>query len=208
MVQAVAIQNKSSRRNSYSSVAARGPMLDRVYSLRYKSYSEEGYIDKCSSKKFMDEYDSMPNCTSYLTYSDKEIIGSIRSCVYTPGSELYIPVMDVFKREMDEHVDMTKPVIETNKFVIDPRFQRRGGVKARLAMFQNIFLEALEHKAESIVIAVRPEHVKFYKIMYFSQISEAKSYPLLSFDTVLLKCESIDKGYEFFGIDPLVEKAS
>lgn len=208
MNQAEVLQNKSSRRNTYSSVAARGPRLDRVYSLRYRSYSEGGYIDTCVSEKFMDEYDAMANCTSYLTYCEKEVIGSIRSCVFIPGSDLHIPVMDVFKDEMAEHVDMSKPVIETNKFVISPEFQRRGGLRARLAIIQNVFLEAIEKNVGSIVIAVRPEHVKFYKMMYFSQISEEKRYPLLSFDTVLLKCESIENGYDIFGIDPKIKKAS
>ena len=42
------------------SISRRDKMLfDRVYSMRYRSYSSKGYIDKNSSGKFLDEYDPM-----------------------------------------------------------------------------------------------------------------------------------------------------
>ncbi len=175
----------------YHSVEAKGPMLDRVYSLRYKSYSEENYIEKSSSKKFMDEFDSMPHCHSYLTYYESKLIGSIRSCVFDPSKGLEVPVMGVFEEELRQSVGYDDPFVEANKFVIDPGFQSRGGVKVRFNMFRNIVEEAISEHAKNIVIAVRAEHVKFYKMLYFSPVSEEKSYPHLSFKTVLLVCNDM-----------------
>ncbi|MFT5082756.1 MAG: hypothetical protein ACI9Y1_000787 [Lentisphaeria bacterium] len=172
----------------YHSIAAKGPMLDRVYSMRYRSYSEEGYIEKSSSKKFMDEFDSLPSCTSYLTYFGKKAIGSVRASVYTPANGGDVPAMEVFEKEIRDNVDMDKPFVETNKFVIDPSFQKSGGVRARFNIFKNIAEEAVKCDASSVIIAVRPEHVKFYRLLLFKPISGSKKYPHLAFDTVLLMC--------------------
>lgn len=192
MSHAVALQNHSTRRDSYFSVAARGPMLDRVYSLRYRSYSEEGYINKCSSRKFMDEFDARENCTSYLTYHDNELVGSIRACVYMPGNDGVVPVSEVFEDEIRDNVNLDAPVVEANKFVVSPSFQKKGGLRGRFSVFKNIVDHVLDINAKTILIAVRPEHVDFYKILYFSRMSEEKSYPHLSFKTILLKCDDIE----------------
>jgi len=178
----------------YYSHAAIGPMLDRVYSIRYRSYSSEDYIDKNKSEKFMDEYDPMPNCTSYLTYpgSIKKAIGSIRSCVYTPEDAFRIPVMDVYAKEFESVIGYESVVIEANKFVIDPTFQNQGGVKARFSVYKNIADEIVEHRAQHLVAGIRVEHVKFYKMLNFEPISKVKSYPHLNFETVFVHCSNVD----------------
>ena len=176
----------------YYSVTARDSMLDIVYSMRYRSYSARDYIDKNSSRKFMDEYDLMPNCTSYLTFLGKKAIGSIRACVFTPEEGFRIPAMEVFEKEIEEHLGFDEPFVESNKFVIAPDFQKRGGVKARFYLFRKIIEKAIESNAPNIITAVRAEHIKFYKMLYFVPISDSKRYPHLSFDTVLLVCKDLD----------------
>ncbi len=176
----------------YHNVVARGPMLDRVYSMRYRSYSEEGYIDRCPSRKFMDEYDATPNCTSFLTYYGKKTIGSIRSCLYTPWDKLQIPVMDVFEEELAQTVGYNNVMIEANKFVVDPSFQNQGGVRARFSIYKNIADEIVENRAKYLVAGIRTEHIKFYKMLKFQPASDIKSYPHLKFKTLLVVCEDVD----------------
>ena len=178
--------------NPYYSLEAKGPLLDRVYSMRYRSYSADDYIDKCDTKKFMDEYDPRPNCTSYLTYHEKKAIGSIRSCIFDPKCEINrVPVMDVFEKELGDIVGYDKTFIEVNKFVIDPSFQRKGGVKARFCLFKNIIDSLYENNAKCLVAGIRPEHIKFYKLLNFNPVSDVKSYPHLKFKTLLVVCEDI-----------------
>ncbi len=176
----------------YNNVVAKGPMLDRVYSMRYRSYSEEEYIDRCPTQKFMDEYDSMPNCTSFLTYYGKKAIGSIRSCLYTPWDKLSIPVMDVFEEELGQTIGYNQVMIEANKFVVDPSFQNQGGVKARFSIYKNIADEIVENRAKYLVAGIRTEHIKFYKMLKFKPASDIKSYPHLKFKTLLVICEDVD----------------
>jgi hypothetical protein len=181
----------------YSSIKAYGPLLDYVFSIRYESYSAEDYIEKNLSKRFMDEFDGTPNCDSFLVYFRKKLIGSIRSCVYYPEKDYRIPVMDVFERELKENVGMDQTVVEANKFVVHPEFQRQGGVKARFSIYRNVIESAIREKARCIVVAVRPAHVKFYRMFHLHPMSDAKSYPHLNFQTVLMACHDIEAARDF-----------
>lgn len=177
----------------YNTIAATGPMLDRVYSMRYRSYSNQGYVNKNSSQKFIDDYDVMPNCTSYLMYQNRKAVASIRACLYSPESDTPVPCMEIFKEELAQNIGFDSSFVEVNKFVVDPEFQRRGGKKARLLLFSSIVKETFDNDAKNVVIAVRPEHINFYKMFYCKTISEVKVYPHLNFETVLMACTDLER---------------
>ena len=168
----LAIEEKS----GYHSIRAYGPMLDSVFALRYQSYSAENYIEHNSSQRFMDEFDNQPNCTSYLTYYEKKLIGSIRLCTYIPDSGLRIPVMDIYAEEIAKNIGMDKKFMEANRFVVHPDFQRKGGIQARFSIYRNIVTEADKAQVDCVLAAVREEHVRFYRLVNFAPISELKTY--------------------------------
>jgi hypothetical protein len=188
-----AIETQKSHSNEYYSVIAKGPMLDRVYSMRYRSYSAEGYIEENASLKFIDEYDNKPNSTCFLAYQNTKAIGSMRACVYEPSGNDIIPVMEVFEDEIRDNVGYDKILVEMNKFVIDPSFQRKGGMHARLTLMGSVLHASVNKKARAVLVAVRPEHIKFYKIFGARVISDIKSYPHLSFKTVLMVCDDLSE---------------
>lgn len=177
--------------NDYYSIVAKGPLLDRVYSMRYRSYSAEGYIEKNSSLKFIDEYDDKPNSVCFLAYQQTKAIGSMRACVYDPSEKSMIPVMEVFDTELRDNVGYDNIFVEMNKFVIDPSFQRKGGMHARLMLMGSVLSESLNRKASAVVVAVRMEHIRFYQLFGGKVISDVKSYPHLSFKTVLMVCTEL-----------------
>ncbi|MCB1754950.1 MAG: GNAT family N-acetyltransferase [Gammaproteobacteria bacterium] len=181
----------------YTSVLAEGSLLDQVFALRYRAYVAEDYIEPNDTRRFFDEFDKTENCRSWLTYCGQELVGSIRACVYDPRQGLDVPVMEIFDRELREEVGYDKPFVEANKFVVAPEFQRRGGIRARFNMYRNIVDTAFETGADRIVVAVRPSHIKFYKMLYFSAVSDIKAYPHLKFKTVLLACYNMDALKEF-----------
>lgn len=185
-------QSQQSQHNDYYSVIAKGPMLDRVYSMRYRSYSGKGYIETNSSHKFMDEYDSKPNCSSFLTYYKNKTFGSIRSCVFDPSLKNTVPVMEVFGKEIGSTIGYDSTFIEANKFVIDPNFQDKAGAVARMKVYENIMNSIEENNAKYLIAGIRTEHIKFYKFMHFEVKSEERSYPHLSFKTVLVICDNIN----------------
>lgn len=192
-----ALQTQEKPQSDYYSVIAKGPMLDRVYSMRYRSYSAEGYIEENSSLKFIDEYDNKPNSTCFLLYHQNKAVGSMRTCVFDSSERLAVPVMDVFDEEIRNTIGYGSTFVEVNKFVIDPTFQRKGGVEARMLLVGTVVEEAIRKGSSSIVIAVRPAHVRFYKMLGCHQISDAKSYPHLSFKTVLMACTDIQWSRNF-----------
>ena len=194
---ATAIKKEDQIESEYYSVIAKGPMLDRVYSMRYKSYSAEGYIEKNSSLKFIDEYDGKPNSTCFLLYHQNRAIGSMRTCVFDARARIAVPVMEVFDKEIQNTIGYDSTFVEVNKFVIDPSFQRKGGVEARMLLVGTVVEEAIRRGSSSIVLAVRPAHVRFYKMLGCNPISEAKSYPHLSFKTVLMACTDIEWSRNF-----------
>lgn len=185
------------RASPYSSIKAYGPLFDHVFSIRYESYSAEDYIEKNSARRFMDEYDSMPNCTSYLTYYEKRPMGSIRLCRYTPGEDWKIPVMHIYKNEIEKEVGLDKSFLEVNRFVIHPDFQRKGGIQARFSVYKNIITEADKAETHCVLAAVREEHVRFYRMVNFTPISDLKAYRGLKFKTILMACFDLDGSRRF-----------
>lgn len=176
----------------YYSIMARGQMLDRVYSMRYRSYSAKNYIEENSSGKFIDEYDGVKHNPCFLAYHENKAIGAIRACVFDPALGMPIPAMEVFDDEIKNSIGYDKVFVEGNKFVIDPSFQRKGGIQARLLLVGTVVEEAVRRNAYYILVAVRPAHVKFYEMLGAKAVSDAKSYPHLSFKTVLMVCSDIE----------------
>lgn len=181
----------------YQNIEAYGSLLDHVFSLRYQSYRAEDYIAENPTKRFMDEYDSQPNCTSYLTYHGREPIGSIRLCRYNPEGDWKIPVMNIYKEEIEKEIGLEKSFLEANRFVVHPDFQRKGGVRARFSIYRNILTEADRAETHCVLAAVRKEHIGFYRMVNFTPISDLKAYSGLKFKTILMACFDLEKSREF-----------
>ena len=192
-------QSSASNRRSYTytSVKADGRLLDDVCALRYESYIADDYIEPNDTKRFFDKYDHQANCQSFLTYCNGEVLGTIRACVYEPGSKQIIPAMEIYAPEIEAEVGLDQAFVESNKFVISPAFQRRGGTRARLGLMKNIINTALSHDAKTIVTAVRAEHLRFYKYFSFVPISDPKHYQHLKFEAALVACYDIPALNEF-----------
>jgi N-acyl-L-homoserine lactone synthetase len=180
-------------KSKYQSIEAKGPLLDKVYSLRYQSYSEKGYIEKRISKLFIDEYDNQPFVKSYLAYCENDVIGSIRICEYDPTRGNSVPALEMYKKELSQKIGLSNRFVEANRFVIKPSYQKKLGMEARFTIFQSVVDSALSVNANAIVIAVREEHVGFYKILKCFPISACKKYHGVNFNTVLLSCTDISK---------------
>lgn len=184
--------NPLTKTHKYYSIEARGPMLDRVFDIRYRSYYSGNYIDAKDSMRFMDEYDPMPGSKSFLTYAAGKLIGSIRSCVYKPNVFVRIPIFDVFEREISESVGKEHTLVEANKFVVAPEYQKKGGLRARFSIYRNIADTVIKENASALVAGVREEHIKFYKALHFKPVTDARSYPHLNFKTVLMACRDVN----------------
>ena len=176
---------------------ARDRKLDDVFALRYRAYLADGYIGENTRKRFFDDFDYEPNCRSFLTHYGQELVGSIRTCLWTPGQQLEIPAMEIFDEEIRREVGYDKRIMETNKFVVSPEFQRRGGIRARFSIYRSALSVVHEEDVDVVVIAVREEHIRFYRMLGFGQISDVRAYPHLNFNTALLACYDMESLSDF-----------
>ena len=182
------------KNRGYYSIEAKGPLLDKVYSLRYQSYRSKGFINANKSHLFMDKYDELGNSRSFLTYFGNTLVGSLRCSLYTPDEALPVPVMEIFDEEIRTHVGVNKRILEVNRLVVHPDFQKKNSIRVRFSIFKNVVEEVKRVGADCVVIGVRPEHVRFYKSIFSDVVtSSAKPYPLTKFKAVLLACFNLEE---------------
>lgn len=154
--------------------------------LRYTAYLDNNSIGENSDQIFYDQFDLRSNCHSHIEYIDNMPAAAIRACVLDPKEKTNaIPAMEIFAKEIEEVTKENDVILETNKFVIHPSFQRKG-LRLKFELFSYIFKMAYQVNANYIIVAVRRQHAKFYKCMNFFPISDVKQYPGLNFGTVLL----------------------
>ncbi len=183
---------RDSHCGSYSNRLATKQDLETVYKIRYESYRKNGSIGENSDKRFDDEYDTAPNCHSFLTCCDHQEIGSIRACIYSPHKNLPIPIFDVFDTEIEQSIGYQEGMTEINKFVVLPSFQRRGGVLARFMLYKNVVDAAIAHNSSYLIAGVREEHITYNQTLFgFSLASDLRSYPHLNFKVALMVCDDI-----------------
>lgn len=175
----------------FTNVCANGRLLDDVCVLRYRTYLANNEIEANDTQRFFDEYDHDPHCQSYLTFSEGEIVGSIRSCVYQPSTDLCVPAMAAYESEIHKVFGLSQPFVEFDNLVMTPRALDIGGNHARLALMQNILNVAMTVRTSAIITAVQSEHVKHYRALSFKPISAPKRHPKLNYDCILLACFDI-----------------
>ncbi|MDO6459391.1 hypothetical protein Q4485_01630 [Granulosicoccaceae sp. 1_MG-2023] len=184
----------------FSSVAAQdADAMDTVQTLRYRAYRAEGYIPENATKRFFDEYDFVPVNRSFLTYCEGRLIGSVRACVSSPEHGEHLPATEIYESEIAREVGFDKTIVESNKFVFEPGFRQSGGLAARLILVRNVLNYAMEIDADVIITAVRRSHARIYKSFGFRPISQARRYPLLDFDTILMSCEDLTAADQYIG---------
>jgi hypothetical protein len=205
-VDSVNVESGSCAQDAYHTIVANGAMLDVVYAMRYRSYGEAGYIEENPLLKFADEYDGQSNVTSFLLHRRGEAVGSMRTCVFDPRDRMPVPAMDVFDDEIRHSIGYDNVFVEVNKFVIEPSFQRRGGVRMRLMLIGTVIEEAVRKGASNILLAVRPAHVGFYEMLGCVLLSGAKAYPHLAFETVLMATLDIQSTRRFIRSKVKVEE--
>lgn len=180
-----------------SQVARNAQENDLVYALRYRAYRAEGYIPENPAARFFDDYDFESANRSFLTYCNGQLIGSVRACVSSPKLGEHLPAAEIYEQELAAEVGFDKVIVESNKFVFEPGFRQAGGLAARLILVRNVLNYAVSLEADVIVTAVRKSHARLYKSFGFRQISEAKRYPLLDFDTILMCCDDLGVAAQF-----------
>ncbi|MCI5076869.1 hypothetical protein [Oricola sp.] len=161
---------------------------NQVYSLRHRAYRASGVMTDSVGDLFYDDYDSKQNCFSFLLLHEGRPMGSIRANRKVLESD-EVGAMDAFGPELRAAGIAGNSFVESNRFVIDPSFERRG-IRALIQLMRGIRLHTALADARYVVTAVRVQHVDFYRrFLKMYPISKPAMYPGLDMLTVLLAAD-------------------
>lgn len=168
--------------------------LRQAWRIRYEAYRSRDYIDENSSGFFTDEFDKTESSKTLIVYRHGLPAASARLCLYDPASKIFgfhsTPAFSTFKSEIDALTaqiiiqDRSVRGIEVMRLVRHPDFERDHEVLFALLMAIGYII--LDFNAHLIFSGVRSNHIPFYRRFGFTQITEARPYPKLKFQTALI----------------------
>lgn len=138
--------------------------LKAAFLLRYRAYLAVDAIGENEDGFLFDHYDSLPNARVFLVWYQGKAVATVRSCVY---SERYnwiaTEAVEYFRRDVFTQLGEGRRILESNRFAVDPDFQGRQSLTARLLLFRAHGLNASVHQCEYIMTSVRDNHIAFYQ---------------------------------------------
>ena len=159
-----------------------------AYNLRYLAYRSVDAIKPNPQETFTDKFDKQDNVRTYLIWHEGRPVASIRSLTWSSAYN-WAPTdsLILFKEEIDQQIGLATPVLESNRFVVDPEFKGRKSLMAQMLIFRVQSISSQVDKCEYVITAVRPRHASFYqRFMNFEPISEAITVDKVTFPIQLL----------------------
>ena len=162
--------------------------LELAYHLRYRAYRNVDAIPSNAREIFTDKYDQQNNVRTYLVWHDGQPVASVRSLTWSEDYDWALTdSMVLFKNEIDVVIGLETPILESNRYVVDPEFNGRKSLMAQMLLFRVQSIASHVDNCHYVITAVRPRHAKFYKrFMNFEPISEAISVESVAFPIQLL----------------------
>lgn len=162
--------------------------LENAYHLRYRAYLHADAIEPNPQELCIDPYDQQDNSRTFLIWYEGQAIASVRSLTWSAAYQWQsTPSLHYFKEEVTENLGMHTPLLESNRYVVDPNFNGRKSLSAQMLLFRIQTLGSIADQCDFVITAVRPRHVRFYeRFMNFYPISEVKSASEVRFPIQLL----------------------
>ncbi|PHN05990.1 N-acyl amino acid synthase FeeM domain-containing protein [Flavilitoribacter nigricans] len=135
-----------------------------AFQIRYRSYLQAGMIPVNEEGMLYDDYDFAPNVRIFLVWNAGKPVATIRSCVYSEAYN-WLPTEGVhfFEKELTAKLGEKVPLLESNRFAIDPDFQGRHSIFAQFLLFRAHGLNSAFHQCEYIITSVQSNHIAFYQ---------------------------------------------
>lgn len=145
-------------------VCMRPESLATAFSLRYRAYLKVGAISPNEEQMLYDAYDFAPNSRIHLVWYQGKAVATVRGCIW---SQTYswekTEALSYFEKDIREKLDISQPMLESNRYAVDPDFQGRQSLYAQILMFRIHALNSTYHGCTHILTSVRPNHIPFYK---------------------------------------------
>ncbi len=100
--------------------------LKLAYQLRYEAYLAAGGIAPNPERQFTDPYDWQSNVRTYLIWYDGRPMASVRSLTYSAAYDWQLTSSIVlFDGVVADKLGEKTPVMESNRYVVDPQIKGR-----------------------------------------------------------------------------------
>ena len=162
--------------------------LDLAYHLRYQAYFQADAIPHNDEERCTDPYDRQKNARTYLIWHGGRPVASVRSLTWSAEYDWDpTPSVKYFAADVDRHLGIQTPLLESNRYVVAPDFKGRQSLTAQMLLFRIQTLGTLADACDYVITAVRPRHARFYeRFMNFEVISDPIEVPEVSFPIQLL----------------------
>lgn len=163
--------------------------FDPVYRLRYEAYRRESFIPFNAGRILRDEFDDLPNGTSYGVYIDGNLVSSLRIHYLSPDCRMS-PSYSVFADVLDPLLDQGATCVDPSRFTSD--FEATLAYPALPFLTLRLAVMATRHFHSTYGLhSVRPEHGAFYKrVLSSSRMAGPRFYHGLTFAMELWATEA------------------
>ena len=169
--------------------------LNTAFRLRYRAYLKVNAIPENEEEMLYDDYDFMPNSFTHLVWYNEKPVATVRGCVFSSHYNWRATEsVNYFSKDVEEQLGQYTPVLESNRYAVDPEFQGRQSLFAQMLMFRAHGLNANVHGCTHIITSVRANHIPFYRrFLGMQQLSAQMRYiPWADADVALLSSSAAD----------------
>jgi hypothetical protein len=153
--------------------------LERIYRMRYASYSREGALPPGAPEIFKDRYDESPNGRTYALYVNRQLSSTIRLHVAGPDQP-EMPAETVFRDQLDPLLAAGATIIDPTRFVSEETAARLYP-KLPYVTVRVGWMACEYFNADYVLATVRAEHQSFYKRLFGHKVlCEPRPYPSLA----------------------------
>jgi N-acyl-L-homoserine lactone synthetase len=156
--------------------------------LRGRAYTAIGYDIEKSDGEYTDHFDTLPTTILFGAYDRDRLVGSVRLCFSLPQSLATLPCAAHYPALKEMHHKQSHGFVEISRLSIEPGLNNISYRTTLYAFLVRASLSAaLATGVSMLLIATRPDWVKFYRYMLgFQQIGEPAFYPPGDFKITLL----------------------
>ena len=157
--------------------------------LRYRAYQSMGYGVERDDGEYRDEFDSLPSTILLGAYDNGRLVGALRLCLSQPWQSLAsLPCGAYYPGLKNVKTAARGALVEISRLSIEPDLSNTSYRTTLYGyMVRAAYTAARAVGASTILVATRPDWVRFYKYMLgFEQVGQPEFYPPGDFKITLL----------------------
>lgn len=135
-----------------------------AFALRYRAYRNNDSIPANEEELLYDEYDFQAHSQVHLVWYEGKPVATVRACIWSQQYDwAATEAVNYFSQDIKKSLGLRTPLLESNRYAVDPDFQGRKSLFAQILMFRVHALNSAVHRCNHIITSVREKHAPFYR---------------------------------------------